>query len=84
MGLIIHVGVHRLVMHDVILQQGLQICTSLGAEQEAVDLGAQLLECRVRGHKDGLAIMMRSVVDGHGDLRLDQTLAERTELRGIP
>lgn len=60
-----HIGEKRLVLHDVVLQQGAQVLGAVGGEQEGVDFQAEVLEGSVGGGKDSDALV--SVFEDRGE-----------------
>lgn len=80
MGLVVvGIRVEGLVGHDMVFQKGLQVFLAVSAEQERIDPGAKLAECKVRGRKEGAADVIRSVVENRDETGLTQTKFKRAE-----
>ena len=80
LGLIVRVRVQGLVGNHVVLEQRLQVCLAVFAEEESVDPGAELLEGEVGGGKEGTSDVIGGVVDGLEETSLLETKLEGAEL----
>ena len=52
-GHIVSIRVESMVCNDVVFEERLQVLQTVRAEKECVDLGAKLLEGKIRGRKEG-------------------------------
>lgn len=59
---IIRIGEQRVIGHDMIFKQSLEIFLAPATEQKAIDFGAKFLESSVRWSKESSALVMGGII----------------------
>ena len=79
LGLVVSVRVERVIGHDMVFQDGLEVFLAVSAEEEAIYLGAKLLECEVGRSEEGSSDMIGSIIQGLDKSGLAKSKLQRAE-----